>query len=503
MGIKSGLAKIFSHLIYQQSKGWRKNGFPYQKKIFNRLIFKGKDTLFGKNHQFAKINSIKDFQTQVPVRDYEEFKGYIEEIKLGHPNVLWPGTPLYLSTTSGTTSGIKYIPITRSSIRNQIKSARNALLFYIQATGNVDFLNGKLIFLSGSPVLNHLEKIPTGRLSGIINHHIPPYLKQNQVPSYSVNSIEDWEKKMDAITDETLDQDLRLISGIPPWVQMYFDRIYQKTGKLIKDIFPNFSLFVYGGVNFEPYRNQLSNQIGKEIDSLETYPASEGFFAFQDQRKDPGLLLLLDSGIFYEFIPLGELGMEGHRRLTINEIQLYENYALVITTNAGLWAYLVGDTLKFISKNPYRILVTGRIKHFISAFGEHVIAEEVEGAIQEVAGRFGVTLVDFSVAPQVNPPWADELPYHEWFIEFGKAPIDIKIFSIELDKTMQQKNHYYMDLIEGNILQPLKIRILRENAFIDYMKDIGKLGGQNKVPHLTNHREIAQHLEKYNFNLAG
>jgi len=278
---------------------------------------------------------------------------------------------------------------------------------------------------------------------------------------------------------------------------MYFDRLSVKSGgKKIKDIFPNFKLFVYGGVNYEPYRAKIEESIGFAIDTIETYPASEGFIAFQDSQKDKSLLLQVDSGIFYEFIPVYEFFNEKPTRISLEDIELNKNYALILNTNAGLWGYSLGDTVKFVSKNPYKILVTGRIKHFISAFGEHVIGEEVEHALMSVANEEGVDVIEFTVAPQVNPP-EGELPYHEWFIEFGIEPKDIKAFAKKIDDALQKKNIYYFDLIEGNILQPLLVRSLKKDTFINYMRKQGKLGGQNKVPRLANDRKIADELKEY------
>lgn len=424
----------------------------------------------------------------------------MERVVQGEANVLWPGKPAYFAKTSGTTSGTKYIPITADSIPNHINSARNALLSYIHETGNASFLDGGLIFLSGSPELAEKAGIKTGRLSGIVNHHVPGYLRTNQMPSYATNIIEDWEEKLERIIDETLTQDMTLISGIPPWVQMYFDRITARTGKKIKDVFPNFSLFVYGGVNFEPYRAKLFESIGKKIDSIETYPASEGFIAYQDSQQAEGLLVLLNSGIFFEFIPAEDYFTERPRRLTIEEVELGKNYAVIINSNAGLWGYSIGDTVKFVSKAPYRLLVTGRIKHFISAFGEHVIGEEVEKAMKETCLRFPETeLVEFTVAPQVTP--AEGLPYHEWLVEFANPPADLPAFCEELDNQMRRLNVYYDDLITGSILKKLVISPLRRSAFIEYMKSLGKLGGQNKVPRLSNDRKIADGLSGYHVDL--
>jgi hypothetical protein len=411
--------------------------------------------------------------------------------------VLWPGKPAYLAKTSGTTSGIKYIPISKESMPEHIKAARNALLSYIYETGNSDFVDGKMIFLQGSPELEKKAGISVGRLSGIVAHHIPAYLQKNRLPSYAVNCIDDWEQKVDAIVAETKNEDMRLISGIPPWCQMYFDRLSAVCGgKKIKDIFPDFKLYVHGGVNYEPYRARMEESIGFDIDSIETYPASEGFIAFQDRQKEKGLLLMVDSGIFYEFIPAEEFFNEHPTRISLKDIELERNYALILNTSAGLWGYSIGDTIKFISKDPYKIVVTGRIKHYISAFGEHVIGEEVEQALMDVAKQEGVDIVEFTVAPQVNPA-KGELPFHEWFIEFGKEPGNLKEFALKVDKALQKKNIYYFDLIEGNILQPLVIQKLKKDAFIDYMRSLGKLGGQNKVPRLSNDRKIADGLKEY------
>ena len=498
MGLKATLSKPFAALVVKQINKWKYNGVEAQLKVFNKIIQQAKDTAFGKDHQFAAIKNYADFQKRVPVCDYEELRPYIERVVVGEKDVLWPGKPAYFAKTSGTTSGVKYIPISKESIPEHIKAARNALLCYIHETGKADFVDGKMIFLQGSPVLDIKAGIATGRLSGIAAHHVPGYLQKNRMPSYQTNCIDDWEEKVDAIVEETVHEDMRLISGIPPWVQMYFDRLISKAdGKKIKEIFKNFSLFVYGGVNFEPYRAKLEEAVGKRVDSIELYPASEGFIAFQDSQKEHGLLLLLDAGMFYEFIPTDEYFNESPTRLTLKDVALNTHYALILNTNAGLWGYSIGDTIKFVSLNPYRIVVSGRIKHFISAFGEHVIGEEVEFALLSVAKEEGVEITEFTVAPQVNPS-DNTLPYHEWFIEFAKAPQDLEAFRLKVDEAMQKKNSYYLDLIKGNILQPLVIRSLPKDAFINYMKSQGKLGGQNKVPRLANDRKIADELGSMN-----
>src|SRR6478736_2433868 len=496
MGIRSFLAKPFAAYIASQTKEWSMKPELYQQKVFDSLMREGSKTLFGKDHGLASVKSHSDFKKQVPIRDYEVLNPYVEKVLHGEQDILWTGKPAYFAKTSGTTSGTKYIPITKDSVPNHINSARSALLSYVHESGSGSFLDGGLIFLSGSPELDEKAGIKTGRLSGIVNHHVPGYLRTNQKPSYATNCIEDWEEKLDKIIDETIDTDMTLISGIPPWVQMYFDRIQARTGKKIKDVFPNFSMFVYGGVNFEPYRAKLFETIGKKVDSIETYPASEGFIAYQDTQTEEGLLLLLNSGIFFEFIPAEEYFNENPRRLSIGEVELGKNYAVVINSNAGLWGYSIGDTIKFVSKNPYRIIVSGRIKHFISAFGEHVIGEEVEKAMKYACQKFPeVDLVEFTVAPNVAPQ--EGMPHHEWLIEFGNQPNNLEAFALELDNQLRKLNVYYDDLITGNILRTLKVTSLKKNAFIDYMKSLGKLGGQNKVPRLSNDRKIAGELNKF------
>lgn len=496
MGIRAFLSKPLAAYVVSQQRKWARTPKQTQEAVFMNLIENGKKTLFGKDHDFNNIHNYEDFKKRVPVRDYEQLKDYIQQVVDGKENILWPGKPMYLAKTSGTTSGVKYIPLSRESVPYHINAARNAILNYVHETGKSAFLDKKLIFLSGSPALQTKNGIFVGRLSGISNHHVPSYLRTNQMPSYETNCIEDWEAKLDKIIDETLSQPMSLISGIPPWVQMYFDRIEARTGKKIKDVFPEFSVFIYGGVNFEPYRKKLFESIGKQIDSIELYPASEGFIAYQDSQKEKGMLLLLDGGMFYEFIPTEEYFNENPTRLSIGEVELDKNYALVINNNAGLWGYSIGDTVKFVSKNPYRIVVTGRIKHFISAFGEHVIAEEVEKAMQYAMQYHPeAEIVEFTVAPQVTPE--EGLPHHEWLIEFAKMPANLPAFARRLDERMRKLNIYYDDLITGNILRPLEITALQTDAFREYMKTQGKLGGQNKVPRLANDRKIADALAQW------
>ncbi len=497
MRFKSRIVKPFAKRISKKIRTWASHPIESQEAMFKMLIKEGSKTAFGKDHDFENIDSYEAFKERVPVKDYEGIRAYVERIKQGEADVLWKGFPAYFAKTSGTTSGVKYIPITKASLSNHFVTARNALFHYAHQNNKIEWLDGKLIFLSGSPELTQTGGINTGRLSGIVNHQVPSWLQKNQLPSYQTNCIEEWEDKLDKIVEETINKDMRLISGIPPWVQMYYERLLDVSGKKkIIDLFPNYSIFVYGGVNFEPYRDTLEQLVGKRIDTLETYPASEGFFAFQDNPKEKGLLLNSHSGIFFEFVPVEEIHNENPSRYYLKDIELGVNYAIIINSNAGLWGYNIGDTVKFVSKDPYRLVVTGRIKHFISAFGEHVIGKEVEESLQTAARTEGVRVVEFTVAPQVSPP-NGETPYHEWFIEFEKMPTDLSAFAKKVDQQMERQNIYYEDLIKGKILQTLKITPLQKDAFRNLMKARGKLGGQNKVPRLSNDRELADELQGY------
>ena len=493
MSIKSIAAKIFARKIYNQTVNWSHKPVETQQKVFKSLIENAKETKFGKDHRFNEIKTIDDFQKNVPVRDYEDLKSYIDKVKLGEENILWKGKPLYFAKTSGTTSGAKYIPLTKESMPTHINASRNAILHYIHETGNADFVDGKMIFLQGSPILTEKYGIKFGRLSGIAAHFVPKYLQKNRMPSWETNCIEDWDTKVNAIVEETISQNMAVISGIPSWVQMYFERLQEKSGgKKISEIFRNFNLFIYGGVNYEPYRAKFEKMIGKKVDSIELFPASEGFFAYQDSQKEKGMLLLLNSGIFYEFIKADEFFIENPKRYTIGEVEVGINYALIVSTNAGLWGYNIGDTVQFTSLFPHRVLVSGRIKHYISAFGEHVIANEVENAMKEATAGTNIVINEFTVAPQINP--SGGLPYHEWLVEFENEPDNIEVFAEAIDYSMRKQNIYYDDLITGNVLRKVVVTKVSKNGFQEYMKSQGKLGGQNKIPRLSNDRKIADNL---------
>ncbi|WP_369999127.1 GH3 auxin-responsive promoter family protein [Winogradskyella sp.] len=490
--IKAALSKPFAKIIARKIKKWASKPVETQYMVFQNLISEAKDTAFGKDHNFGEIKTYEDFKSKVPIRDYEGLKPYVDRVVSGEENVLWKGKPIYFAKTSGTTSGAKYIPITKESMPTHVDAARNAILMYINETGNSKFVDGKMIFLQGSPILEEKNGIKLGRLSGIVAHYVPKYLQKNRMPSFKTNCIEDWETKVNAIVEETVDKDMTVISGIPSWVQMYFEKLIEKKGEKVGDIFKNFNLFIFGGVNYEPYRAKFENLIGRKVDSIELYPASEGFFAFQDKQDEKGMLLQLDSGIFYEFVEADHFFEAQPKRITIKDVKLNVNYVMIISTTAGLWAYNIGDTVQFTSLKPYRVMVSGRIKHFISAFGEHVIGKEVEQALKEATEGTSITVNEFTVAPQINPE--EGLPYHEWFVEFGNEPENESVFINALEESLQKQNSYYFDLVEGKVLQPLRITKVKRDGFKNYMKSIGKLGGQNKIPRLSNDRKIADKL---------
>jgi phenylacetate-coenzyme A ligase PaaK-like adenylate-forming protein len=495
MSIKAIFAIPFAKFATKRVSKWSNKPHKTQDKVFKKLISKAKNTAFGKDHDFKNIVSYNDFKDRVKVTDYEGLRAYVDRIVAGESDVLWIGKPLYFAKTSGTTSGAKYIPITKESMPTHIKAARNALLFYIAEKKDASFVNGKMIFLQGSPILSNKNGIKLGRLSGIVAHYVPKYLLKNRLPSWETNCIEDWDTKVNAIVEETMNEDMSVISGIPSWVQMYFEKLIEKTGKSISELFPNFNFFIYGGVNFEPYKNKFENLIGKKIDYIELYPASEGFIAYQDSQTAKGMLLQLNSGIFYEFIPANEFYQENPTRISLKDVKMGMNYVIILNTTAGLWGYNIGDTVEFTSTKPYRIKVTGRIKHFISAFGEHVIGKEVEKALNDSILNTNTTISEFTVAPQVNPE--NGLPYHEWFIEFENEPNNLLEFATKIDASMQAQNIYYLDLIAGKVLQQLVIRKVKKGGFHEYMKSIGKFGGQNKIPQLSDNRKIADVLQNF------
>ena len=488
--------KLAAYIAKKRINNWANNPIKTQDNQFKHILKKGSKTLFGKDHNFDKIKNYQDFKRRVPIRDYEAIKDYVELIKSGKKNILWPGKPTYFAITSGTTSGAKYIPITKDSLPNHLNGAKNALLMYVAQTGKTKFINGKFIFIQGSPFLTKISGILTGRLSGISAHHIPFYMKSFMLPSWSTNIIDEWEEKVDKIINETLNENMTIISGIPSWLQMYFEKITEITNKKISSVFPNFNLLIYGGVNFEPYKKKFYALIGKSIDSIEIFPASEGFFAFQDNQESKELLLILNAGIFYEFINANDFRENKIDRISLEHVEKNTNYLMIISSSAGLWAYNTGDTVMFTSLKPYKLKVTGRIKQQLSAFGEHVIVKEVEQAIEQAIYKTGNVVNEFTVAPRFKSK--NENACHEWFIEFENDKVNTKVFASHLDRELQNQNKYYKDLITGKLIDKPAIKKVSKGGFKKYMNNIGKLGGQNKIPKIANDRKIVDKIKKLN-----
>lgn len=468
-----------------------------QSKWFTRILDKGSSSVYAHHHGIHASMSYDEYRRSTPMIDYEDMRVYIDRVIGGEHHVLWPGRPKYFAKTSGTTSGAKYIPITSDSMSNHFHTARNALFVQASRLRQFEWLDGKMIFLSGSPELEDVNGTPTGRLSGIVNHAVPAWLRTNQLPSYRTNCIEDWQMKIAAIVRETHNQPMTLISGIPPWVVDYFEHLLNYTkAEDIGSLFPDLSFVVHGGVNFKPYWSTFQELIGRPVHMIETYPASEGFLAFQDMGVDDGLLLNTDSGIFFEFVRLDQWEDEYRERLALCEVSTGVQYVVIITSNAGLWSYILGDTVEFCSTSPYRIRVSGRIAHYISAHGEHVIAKEVEEAIIQANDALGIQIHHFTVAPVIHQG-ANRQSYHEWFIEYKDAQVDMESLSAVIDRSMREQNAYYDDLRRSGMLSRPVIRMVHPGGFASYMRSIGKLGSQNKVPILSNDRKVAQGLESY------
>lgn len=497
MGVKSNLILATANFICRKEDQEDLKAIKNQSKIFQQLITKGKLTQFGADHDFKSIKTIQDYQARVQINDYEGLKHYFDQVHSGKMNVLWPGLPKYLAKTSGTTSGTKYIPLTKPSIPNHINSARNALFSYIYHSKSSAIFDGQMLFLSGSPVLTKENGILVGRLSGIVNHEIPSWMTKNKLPNHELNMLEPWEHKIDRLVEDIVSKNLTTISGIPPWIQMFLERVLDFTGKSsIAEVFPNLDLYIHGGVNFKPYKPKIAALIGRDICYIETYPASEGFIAYQDNPDHDELRLICNSGIYYEFVKPSDLGLNNAARLGLEEVRVGEDYAIILTSNAGLWSYLIGDIIEFTSLNPYKIKVTGRVSQFISAFGEHVISSEVDYAMQVALSKHQFELVEYAVAPQVNPIEQDKA-YHEWFIEFKNPPHNIAEIAQTISSALESKNTYYKDLIKGNMLACAKISCVRKDGFKDYLISIGKYGEQFKVPRLSNDRKVADALTPY------
>jgi hypothetical protein len=488
--------KTYFAFIHKSINSWKKSPLEHQEKVFSTLMKKGEKTKFGVAHGLHANMSYSDYQKRVPIHDYERFLPWIKKVIEGEKSILWPGKPLYLATTSGTTSGEKFIPVTKDSLRKGMKSTVLCTATYLEETNNTEPLQKKMVILSANPTLKNDKVIPYGKITGIFNNHIPNFMKKQRLPSIKTNCIADWEEKITKTAEETIGQDVGMVGGFPAWIIRYFEHVLERTGKkTIAEVFPNLQVITHGGVAYPPYRKRMESLIGKPFHRLEVFSASEGFIAFQDSQHADDLLLVPNAEIFYEFVPLIDWGSPSATRIPLSQVEINIPYAMVITTMAGLWAYDLGDTITFTSLSPYRLKVSGRVKHFISNSGEHLISEQVEKALSLALDKYQIQVKDFSVAPLIENKEGGNR--HEWLIEFDTEPSSLTDFSFDLHQNLKNLSDNYTMLVETGILSPPKVSPLKTNAFVEYMKSINKMTHQNKVPRLMNNRDLADAMKPW------
>ena len=487
------ILKFLAKRQYKLSQLSEKNSVIDQWRVFKKIIELGKGSKFAKDHNLNGL-SYKEYKKKIPLFDYEKLAPYISLISAGEKNILTKGSPMYFAVTSGTTSGTKYIPLTKNMLASQTRSVKELLLLYSHQTGQYDFSGSAMMFIQGSPKLSRFNKIPYAKLSGITARHIPFYLKKNRLPTMKTNLIKDWDLKLSKIVEETIGKDLKILGGIPPWVITYFEKLLQTTNKKrVLDVFPNLKLYIHGGTSFDNYKSNFLNMCG-DIDTLEVYPASEGFFGYQNKINDSDLLLLTNHGVFYEFIELSEFKCNNFERRCLEDVQVGIDYVMIVSTISGLWGYNTGDTIRFTSLKPYRFVFSGRASQFCSAFGEHVIEKEVQTALKNCVLELGGVVSEFTVCPDFGDD--SKKPCHNWYVEFGNKPNKVEAFELMLNKEMEKQNPYYKDLIHSGVIGRLELYCVKRGGFNSYMKSIGKFGGQNKCPHLSNNNKIGSFLKK-------
>ncbi len=495
--------KIVGFLIRKriyQINDMLENPHEKQRDTLTYLINKAESTQFGKEHHFSEIHSVDLFKQYVPLSNYETNLNYFEAISRGEKDVLWPGKTEWFAKSSGTTSSrSKYIPVTEHTIKDcHFKGGKDLLTLYEDRFSSIDLFSGKTLLLGGSHGLGEFSEVAKqGDLSAIIIENLPLWVNRRQCPEKETALLSEWEEKLHKIAHESIQEDIRSISGVPSWMVVVLRSVLEITGKqTIIEVWPNLELLMHGGVSVEPYREELISLIGKPINFQETYNASEGFFAIQDDPERRDMLLMLDYGIFYEFIPLDELEKENPNTITLEEVELNTVYALVISTNSGLFRYQIGDTVEFTSLNPYRIKIVGRTKHFINAFGEELMVANAEQAIANCCKLFNVELFDYTAGPKFLEEGS--CGYHQWIIEFKSMPKDLQEFEQQLDLELQQLNSdYQAKRYNDFILRSLKIKAVPSKTFYNWLKSQNKLGGQNKVPRLSNSSKYIDELVKF------
>ena len=463
-----------------------------QENLMHHFLNIAKETVFGKDHSFHKIKNYEEFKKYIPLRNYEGLLPYIERIKAGEANILWKGRPAFLGKTSGTTSKTKFIPVTGNSLHNQVGAPQYAALNYSYRYKKYSFLKGKVLIFSDGHFFENTGDIKTAPISTIANSCVPKIYHRVRLPSDKINAIYDYEKRIDAMINESAAKDVRTIVAMPVWLLVYLRALKKNTGKEFKDLFPKFQLLMLSGMDYEPFLPEIKKYINMPFDVLETYPSTEGFIAYQDKLGERGMQLVLNNGLFFEFVRVDQLHLENPPRVSLKDVVIGVNYSLVLNTNAGLWGYLNGDTVRFKSLFPHRIEITGRTTQYISAFGEHVTVEEADKSIAETAIACDATIVEYTVSPNIKADGAR--PYHEWFIEFGTAPRDLSVFAERLDKKICERNFSYKDVVVHKAISPLKITVVPPGGFERYLCVAGKTSLQQKIPHVSNDNKFTQHL---------
>jgi len=476
-----------------------------QLEVLDILLRKSEKTEFGQKHGFDSIKSVSDFQKKVPVSDYESLKPYINRLRNGERNILWPGDIKWFAKSSGTTNDkSKFIPMSKEALEDcHFLGGKDVLAIYTNNFPDTNIFSGKSLTLGGSSRINNIRNDSYfGDLSAILIENTPFWTNFIRAPKQEIALLEEWEEKLEKITKSTINENITSLAGVPSWNLVLIKHILNFTGKNhLLEVWPNLELFMHGGVSFDPYREQFKRLIpSNHMQYLETYNASEGFFAIQDYPTRDDMLLMLDYGVFYEFIPYEDINKEDPSVLTIDQVETGRNYAMVITTNAGLWRYKIGDTIRFTSKYPFRIKISGRTMHFINAFGEELIVDNAEKALKKVCEETGAIIRDYTVAPIYMAE--NEQGTHEWLIEFEKEPQDASVFNHLLDEALKSLNSDYEAKRYKDItLRKPVIKSMKRGAFYQWLKEKGKLGGQNKVPRMANHRNYVEEMLKINEKL--
>ena len=498
MNLTKFLNKIyFAHSIKRLNR-YATEPDKVQHEVLMRLVGKAKNTEWGKQYDYATIRTYDDFKSRVPLQTYEEVKPYVERLRAGEQNLLWPSEIRWFAKSSGTTNDkSKFLPVSRESLQDtHYQGGKDAVALYLSQNPNSNFFSGKGLILGGShsPNLNTNHSL-VGDLSAILIENVSPVVNFLRVPSKQIALMEHFEEKIEAITNSTEKLNITNLSGVPSWMLVVIKRMLDKTGKqTLEQVWPNLEVFFHGGVAFTPYREQYNEIIrSSKMHYVETYNASEGYFGTQNDLTDPAMMLMIDYGVFFEFIPMDEFEKENPKVCSLTEVEVGKNYAVVISTSAGLWRYIIGDTIKFTQKNPYKFVITGRTKHFINAFGEELIVDNAEKGLSKACAATGAKVSDYSAAPVFMD--ANAKCRHQWLIEFAQMPNDLALFAKVLDDTLKEVNSDYEAKRQNDIaLQPLEVIVARKNLFHDWLDQKGKLGGQHKIPRLSNNRQYIEEM---------